>query len=116
VTKSNGAGGPPPPPPPPPPGLFDDIGLETIPQKAGANALFADINKGDDVTKGKKKFSFKKCFRLFLIHQQIVLTILIKIIFFQGLKKVTADMQTHKNPSLRAQGAPPPIGPKPKAG
>uniref|UniRef100_A0A914RFK6 Uncharacterized protein n=1 Tax=Parascaris equorum TaxID=6256 RepID=A0A914RFK6_PAREQ len=34
-------------------------------------ALFAEINKGEDITK--------------------------------GLRKVTADMQTHKNPALRAQ-------------
>ena len=30
----------------------------------------------------------------------------------KGLKKVTADMQTHKNPSLRDSGKPIP-GPKP---
>ncbi len=33
---------------------------------------------------------------------------------FSGLKKVTADMQTHKNPSLRDNA--PIVAPKPKAG
>lgn len=69
VAASGGA--PPPPPmgnlpPPPPMPVFD-------PSEASANdaknALFAQINQGEGVTK--------------------------------GLKKVTADMQTHKNPKLR---------------
>merc|ERR1711983_562377 len=57
------------------------------------NALFDELNKGDDVTK--------------------------------GLKKVTADMQTHKNPNLRGgstvpagaikSGSPKPAGVKPAA-
>lgn len=47
------AGGPPPPPPPPPPGLFSDIEPVGKSEPTGVNALFADINKGDDVTKGK---------------------------------------------------------------
>ncbi len=63
-------GGPPLPPPPPPPGLFDDIKTAAAnPEKEARNALFADLNRGENVTK--------------------------------GLKKVTADMQTHKNPNLR---------------
>lgn len=48
--------------------------------------LFAELNKGEDVTK--------------------------------GLKKVTSDMQTHKNPSLRSGPAPfskPNLAPKPGA-
>lgn len=48
--------------------------------------LFAELNKGEDVTK--------------------------------GLKKVTSDMQTHKNPNLRTAGGPTPaskpgLAPKP---
>ena len=87
-----GGGGPPLPPPPPPPGLFDDIKVEANPEKSARNALFAEINQGDGVTK--------------------------------GLKKVTADMQTHKNPNLRgtgsvpagkSAGSKPAIGPKPGA-
>ncbi|KHN70804.1 Adenylyl cyclase-associated protein 1 [Toxocara canis] len=62
--------GGPPPPPPPPPGPPPD--LSTKSDGADRAALFAEINKGADITK--------------------------------GLKKVTADMQTHKNPALRAQG------------
>jgi len=60
---------PPPPPPPPPPA---DFGANS--DGAGADsraALFAEINRGLDVTK--------------------------------GLKRVTADMQTHKNPALRQE-------------
>jgi len=63
------AAGPPPPGPPPPPSAAP------APQKSSApdtNALFAQLNKGSDVT--------------------------------SGLKKVTRDMQTHKNPALRAGG------------
>lgn len=46
------ASGGPPPPPPPPPG-----GLPPIPKSGGADlgAMFADLNKGDGVTKGLKK-------------------------------------------------------------
>ncbi len=86
---SAGGGGPPLPPPPPPPGLFDDIKVEVDPEKSARNALFADLNRGDQVT--------------------------------HGLKKVTDDMKTHKNPGLRGQGAPTPkaakpaLGPKPGA-
>lgn len=47
----SGAGGPPPPPPPPPADLFD-----SKPAPAGGlNAVFADLNKGSDITAGLKK-------------------------------------------------------------
>jgi len=87
------AGGPPPPPPPPPADLFDDLKITEDPEAKARNALFDELNKGDDVTK--------------------------------GLKKVTADMQTHKNPNLRGgstvpagaikSGSPKPAGVKPAA-
>lgn len=70
------AGGPPPPPPPPgpppPPARFDDAAKAAPVAKpaGGLDAVFSDLNKGSDVTK--------------------------------GLKKVSADQMTHKNPSLRA--------------
>lgn len=70
------AGGPPPPPPPPPADLFDDLKIEAGDGDDKArNALFSDLNKGEDVTK--------------------------------GLKKVTDDMKTHKNPNLRGSGSVP---------
>jgi hypothetical protein len=47
------SGGPPPPPPPPPPGLFSDAKAEAKSETKAINALFADINKGEDVTRGK---------------------------------------------------------------
>lgn len=68
------AGGPPPPPPPgppPPPIRFDDAPKQAAKAPAGdLAAVFSDLNKGSDVTR--------------------------------GLKKVSADQMTHKNPSLRA--------------
>lgn len=77
-------GVPPPPPPgcPPPPPVIDlsaaagDAGLDR-------SALFAEINRGEDITK--------------------------------SLKKVTSEMQTHKNSALRQGPAPfkPPVAKKP---
>nr|CAH7766051.1 unnamed protein product [Callosobruchus chinensis] len=68
---------PPPPPgcPPPPPPVIDfNIGGAGDGAAVDRSALFAEINKGQDITK--------------------------------GLKKVTDDMQTHKNPTLRQGPAP----------
>ncbi|XP_071853974.1 adenylyl cyclase-associated protein 1-like [Apostichopus japonicus] len=75
------AGGAPPPPPPPPADLHAQSSAPA-PAAGGdeRNALFAELNKGSDITK--------------------------------GLKKVTSDMQTHKNPNLR-QGPKPFGAPKP---
>lgn len=74
---SNGNGNPPPPPPmgnlppPPPMPVFDpSVGAADTER----NALFAELNKGADITK--------------------------------SLKKVTSEMQTHKNPTLRSGPAP----------
>ncbi|ESO82922.1 hypothetical protein LOTGIDRAFT_109031, partial [Lottia gigantea] len=82
------AGVPPPPPPggippPPPPGA---PGPASSGGGVDASALFNDINKGFDVSK--------------------------------GLKKVTDDMKTHKNPALRQGPAPykPPLASKPVKG
>lgn len=54
------AGGPPPPPPPPPPpaNLFDDTSSAPAAPAApagGMNAVFADLNKGENITSGLKK-------------------------------------------------------------
>jgi len=77
-SKSRGSAQAPPPGPPPPPmptgDLFADVNNGAVDADAEAQKsraqLFAQLNLGENVTK--------------------------------GLKKVTADMQTHKNPSLRA--------------
>lgn len=67
-------GGPPPPPPPP---AFEmpDLSSMGVGDNDNRAQLFAELNKGEDVTR--------------------------------GLKKVTADMQTHKNPNLRSGSAVP---------
>ena len=77
------SGAPPPPPmgnlpPPPPMPVFD---LSASAGDDDRNALFAQINKGADITK--------------------------------SLKKVSSDMQTHKNPVLRSGVAPIRTGPTP---
>ncbi|KAL7031680.1 hypothetical protein ACKWTF_007098 [Chironomus riparius] len=73
---SNGSAAPPPPPlsglpPPPPMPVFNPADAAANDDR---NALFAQINKGADITK--------------------------------SLKKVTSEMQTHKNPGLRSGPAP----------
>ncbi|XP_055635174.1 adenylyl cyclase-associated protein 1 isoform X3 [Toxorhynchites rutilus septentrionalis] len=74
---AGGASVPPPPPPgglPPPPPMMPMADLSIADAGDDRSALFAQINKGADITK--------------------------------GLKKVTSEMQTHKNPSLRSGPAP----------
>ncbi|CAL8143860.1 unnamed protein product [Orchesella dallaii] len=63
------AGGPPPPPPPP---AFEMPTLEDLQVSDDRAELFAELRKGEDITK--------------------------------SLKKVTSEMQTHKNPNLRTGG------------
>jgi len=57
-------------PPPPPPPAYELPDIQNMNVSDDRAALFASLNKGEDVT--------------------------------SGLKRVTADMQTHKNPNLRA--------------
>ncbi|KAJ8064178.1 hypothetical protein OCU04_006530 [Sclerotinia nivalis] len=56
---TGGAAAPPPPPPPPPPPVFDDIPTKSAPKQgdasAGLGAVFSELNKGADVTKGLRK-------------------------------------------------------------
>nr|CAG4651949.1 EOG090X08PR [Triops cancriformis] len=82
VKAQGGAPTGPPPPPMPTHSLFEEDTTEDEAIKAKSQ-LFAELNKGEDVTK--------------------------------GLKKVTSEMQTHKNPALRSGPAPykPVIAPKP---
>ncbi|QSZ35697.1 hypothetical protein DSL72_006819 [Monilinia vaccinii-corymbosi] len=55
----SGGSAPPPPPPPPPPPVFDDIPTKSAPKNAdasaGLGAVFSELNKGADVTKGLRK-------------------------------------------------------------
>ncbi|XP_072175348.1 adenylyl cyclase-associated protein 1-like [Diadema setosum] len=75
------AGGPPGPPPPPPPVEAPSGPAPKDAASEGRAALFADLNKGTDIT--------------------------------SGLKKVTDDMKTHKNPELRKQTKPVSSSPQP---
>ncbi|CAA7265404.1 unnamed protein product [Cyclocybe aegerita] len=52
---SAGAGAPPPPPPPPPAPPAPVPGISAAAPAAGAAAVFAQINRGEDVTKGLRK-------------------------------------------------------------
>ncbi|XP_025830665.1 adenylyl cyclase-associated protein 1-like, partial [Agrilus planipennis] len=86
---SGGSIPPPPPPGCPPPPSFENFHISDDPG-VDRSALFAEINQGENITR--------------------------------GLKKVTSEMQTHKNPTLR-QGPVPfkpptnvsPVGSKPAA-
>lgn len=86
VWSKKGGGAPPPPPPPggmpPPPPVLPPIGDLTIDDSHDRSALFAQINQGEKITSNLLSTAS------------------------WGLKKVTADMQTHKNPSLRSGPAP----------
>lgn len=50
------AGGPPPPPPPPPANIFADDGKSPATSSTGGlDAVFSELNQGEDITKGLKK-------------------------------------------------------------
>ena len=49
---SSAAGPPPPPPPPPPPSVSN---ANPVPPAVGAAAVFAELNRGEEVTKGLRK-------------------------------------------------------------
>lgn len=80
----SGGSGPAPPGPPPPPMPMGQLFAEESAAEQSRAKLFAELNKGEDVTR--------------------------------GLKRVTADMQTHKNPTLRTVGAPPAVATANKPG
>jgi len=77
---ASGGAPPPPGPPPPPAPLVLDSSASGGGSDSSRAALFSELTRGEDVTK--------------------------------GLKKVTADMQTHKNPNLRASDVVPAAGAK----
>lgn len=82
------AAGGPPPPPPPPPSSTSDSSLKLI--NYLFLDLFADIKKSD--TSDKDKDARAELFAQINKGEGIT----------SGLKKVTSEMQTHKNPNLRA--------------
>ncbi|EPT06234.1 hypothetical protein FOMPIDRAFT_1110430 [Fomitopsis schrenkii] len=49
------AGAPPPPPPPPPPGPPPPVAAAPAPAAGGVAAVFAELNRGEEVTKGLRK-------------------------------------------------------------
>uniref|UniRef100_A0A8B9PPT7 Adenylyl cyclase-associated protein n=1 Tax=Apteryx owenii TaxID=8824 RepID=A0A8B9PPT7_APTOW len=77
-TPPGGVAPPPPGPPPPPAPAPMSSSTDT---SASRSALFAQINRGEDIT--------------------------------SGLRHVSDDMKTHKNPALKNQGGPVRSGPKP---
>lgn len=79
---AGGAPAPPPPGPPPAPSPADEKVAAAAQARSG---LFAALNKGDSMNSASSAF---------------------------GLKKVTKDMQTHKNPELRAGGVVKSVEPK----
>ena len=87
---------PPPPggaPPPPPPVAAPAPVTSGGGDASGRSALLDALNRGSDVTAGNHfPFSWSSQLAGSLTHQQSQ-TI--------GLKKVTNDMKTHKNPALR---------------
>ncbi|CDO92026.1 unnamed protein product [Kluyveromyces dobzhanskii CBS 2104] len=48
-------GGPPPPPPPPPPSVFESGEQSKQQESGGIGAVFAELNKGENITKSLKK-------------------------------------------------------------
>ena len=54
---TSAAGAPPPPPPPPPPGPPPPLAATSAPAPSGGGvaAVFAELNRGEDVTKGLRK-------------------------------------------------------------
>lgn len=112
------AGGcPPPPPPGPPPPSLDISGPASGGGDAAAgnrNALFAAINKGSDITRGRWYCVQKGAPPPPpLRHSRNTLVRLIIFLTFPGLKHVSDDEKTHKNPALRGQAAQIRTGPKP---
>lgn len=55
ATSAPAAGGAPPPPPPPPPGPPPPPATAPTPAAGGVSAVFAELNRGEDVTKGLRK-------------------------------------------------------------
>lgn len=108
------AGGcPPPPPPGPPPPSLDISGPSSGGGDAAAgnrNALFAALNKGSDITRGR--WCCVQDAPVTLLMKCVVVR-LITFLTFPGLKHVSDDEKTHKNPALRGQGASVRTGPKP---
>ncbi|KAA1471318.1 cyclase-associated protein [Dentipellis sp. KUC8613] len=54
-TPTAGGAPPPPPPPPPPPALVTPAASSSAPPAGGAAAVFAELNRGEEVTKGLRK-------------------------------------------------------------
>jgi len=92
-------------PPPPPPSM--PIGDIAPMVNDDRSALFAQINQGEDITKSKYLYIINELF-FFLraFYKNIWLNYTISDVYIADLKKVTSDMQTHKNPALRSGPAP----------
>lgn len=74
------AGGPPPPPPPPPADLYN--AAPSTPAAPSINAVFADLNRGENVTSGLRKVSKSE-----MTHKN------------PGLRNLAAEVPSAKKPS-----------------
>lgn len=90
---------PPPPPPPGPPPMFMDDGPKPEDTGAQHSALFAQLNQGEAITKGGQKNTIK-------LQNTIPASKLTSgdVFCLSGLKHVSDEQKTHKNPNLRSQG------------
>lgn len=111
------ASAPCPPPPPPPPGPPPVFAEEDSQGQAGGtaaqhSALFAQLNQGLDITKGERTFPLSGLVLRNLRLQDCRSAIFLPVHHFPsycssvGLKHISDDQKTHKNPNLRTQAAP----------
>lgn len=98
-------------PPPPPPSM--PIGDVAADGGEDRSALFAQINQGEGITRSEYGINAVAFFPSISSRDFISIFCLlgmerlyIYFSFYVGLKKVTSEMQTHKNPALRTGPAP----------
>lgn len=107
------AAAPPPPSAPLPPPPIADFGAAPLDPGIDRSALFAQLNQGANITSRKcqsdwtifgKWKTIKKRQAMVAITRHSLTCNKFYPAFFVDLKKVTPDMQTHKNPTLKQEG------------
>lgn len=99
VPAARAGGAPPPPPPgcPPPPPVLPPLGDLALGDDR--SALFAQINQGEDITRSECRHTNT----VYVLRDWNKTNFLF---IYLDLKRVTAEMQTHKNTTLRSGPAP----------